>query len=141
MSRRQRLAFLGIAVAIAIAAVIILSAGGGSDTTPGASATATPNGQPQEASPGQAATATPTPAPLLTAGHEQTITVAKGATVRLRIRVAKDDIVHVHGYNIEKPVPAGRTLELSFPATIDGIFEIELHQAGVTIGRLKVEPK
>jgi FtsP/CotA-like multicopper oxidase with cupredoxin domain len=149
MSPRQRLSFLGIAAAIAVVAVIILAAGGGGDTGPGASATpspaATATTEPQEASPGQtptpAATPTATPAPLLSAEREQQVVVKEGDTVRLRVRAAEDDTVHVHGYDIEEDVPAGKTAEITFKATITGIFEVELHHAGAAIGRLKVEPR
>jgi FtsP/CotA-like multicopper oxidase with cupredoxin domain len=143
MSRRQRLTFLGIAIAIAVVAVIILVASRGGDTGPGASATSTPpaasTSEPQEASPGQTPAATP--GPLLTGAREQQIAVEQGDTVRLRVRAAQDDVVHVHGYDIEKAGPAGRTVEIAFKATITGIFEVELHHSGATIARLKVEPR
>ena len=35
--------------------------------------------------------------------------------------------VHVHGYEIEKPIEAGGTVQVDFTADIDGKFEIEQH--------------
>jgi hypothetical protein len=148
MSRSQRLTFLGLAAPVAIVAVVILVvAGGSSDSTdeqaaaPTATATATP--ETQQASPGETPTATPTtdPGPLLTAAKEQEIDATEGDMVRFRVKADQDEEVHVHGYNIEKEVPAGETVSISFKATITGIFEIEFHHSGATLARLKVEPK
>jgi FtsP/CotA-like multicopper oxidase with cupredoxin domain len=137
MSRSQRLTFLGIAVAIAVVAAIILaSSGGGSQR-------ATPAATPAPSATAHAgATATPAagPGPLLTGAKEQTIAVKEGETVRFRVRAVEDDEVHVHGYDIEKQVPAGTTVTISFKATITGIFEVELHHSGATLARIKVEP-
>jgi FtsP/CotA-like multicopper oxidase with cupredoxin domain len=125
MSRSQRLTFLGIAAAIAAIAVVVLVVSGGK----GNDEQAVPSGS------GQAS------APLLTAGGEQTISVTQGDAVTLRVKADTDEVVHIHGYNIEKPVPAGTTITISFKATINGIFEIEFHHSGATIGRLKVAPR
>jgi hypothetical protein len=38
-------------------------------------------------------------------------------------------------------VPAGKTVNVSFKASITGIFEIELHGSGEQIASLRVEPK
>ena len=38
-------------------------------------------------------------------------------------------------------MPAGKTITMSFEATITGIFEIELEDAGKEIGKLTVEPE
>ena len=148
MSRSQRLTFLGLAALVAIVAVVILVVAGGSgDSTdeqaaaPTATATATPEAQ--QASPGETPTATPTtdPGPLLTAAKEQEIDATEGDTVRFRVKADEAEEVHVHGYNIEKEIPAGETVAISFKATITGIFEIEFHHSGATLARLKVEPK
>ena len=48
--------------------------------------------------------------------------------------------MHVHGYDLMKDVPAGKTITMSFKATITGIFEIEFEDAGEEIGKLTVEP-
>jgi hypothetical protein len=55
--------------------------------------------------------------------------------------------LHIHGYEIEKAGKPGQTVNVSFPATIDGEFEIEVHhlvngeEAGaVEVGNLTVNP-
>ena len=74
------------------------------------------------------------------AGSEKQLTFEEGDTVRFRVRSDTDEEVHVHGYDREVEVPAGKTVTVSFKATITGIFEIEFHHSGESIGQLKVEP-
>jgi FtsP/CotA-like multicopper oxidase with cupredoxin domain len=143
MTRSQRLTFLGLAAVIAVVAVVILVGAGGSRNsgderaaTPVPTTTAT--AEPQQASP--AATATADPGPLLTGAKEQQIDATEGDTVRFRVKADQDDEVHVHGYDLEKPVAAGQTVTLSFKASITGIFEIEFHHSGAVLARLKVQP-
>ena len=149
MSRSQRLTFLGIAALIAVVAVVVLLvAGGGSDDEQEAAATPTATATPT-AAPGEDATATPTPTPtatpkpqppLLQAGKVTEIEVKEGQTVRFRVTSDEDEEIHVHGYDIEEEVPAGETINVSFPATITGIFEIEFHHSEEQIGSLRVDP-
>ena len=136
MSRAQRLTFLGVAAIIAVVAVIVLS-GGGDETDKAADATATPTPSTSEA------TATPTPKPkppLLRAGKEPTLSFDQGDTVRFRVRHGDAEEVHIHGYDIKKELAANETADVSFEASISGIFEIELEHSGTPLGRLKVEP-
>ena len=151
MSRAQRLTFLGIAVAIAVVAVIVLSSTGNDEQeapTTGAQATATPVPTAAEtAEPDETATATPTPTatpkpqpPLVTPGKVTKLEFEEGDTVRFRVRADTTDHVHVHGYDLMKDVEPGKTITFSFPATITGIFEIELEDAGEQIAQLRVDP-
>jgi Cu/Zn superoxide dismutase len=77
-------------------------------------------------------------------GGVKTLTYNKGDRIELRVNLAKpEDAVHVHGYEIEKP--AGHSpVTFSFPAKLDGVFEIEvhkLHESGdAQIGELHVNP-
>jgi FtsP/CotA-like multicopper oxidase with cupredoxin domain len=146
MSRTQRLSCLGVAAVIAVVAVIILAATGGEGDAEGEqaaapTAAATATAEPQEASPAATATPTADPGPLLTGDEEQEIDVTEGQTVRFRVKAAEDEEMHVHGYDIERAIPAGRTVPVTFKATITGIFEIEFHHSGALLARLKVEPK
>jgi hypothetical protein len=148
VSRGQRLTFLAIAVVIAIVAVVVLSSGGDDDepesTASQATATATPTaGEDATAEPTETPTPTRTPKPqppLLTPGEVTDLRFDEGDTVRFRVRADTTDEVHVHGYNLMKDIEPGKTIAFSFPATITGIFEIELEDAGEQIGRLRVDP-
>jgi hypothetical protein len=89
------------------------------------------------------ATATPRPRPrppLLTAGESRKLTFQRGDTVVFRVRHDSAEEVHVHGYDISRDLPAGRTVTMRFPAELEGIFEIELELSGTRIGTLQVEP-
>ena len=141
MSRGQRLTFLGIAAIIAVVAVIVLS-GGGDETDKAAETTATPT---PSATSEDMATPTPTPKPkpkppLLQAGSERTLNFDQGDTVRFRVRHGEAEEVHIHGYDVKKDLTANQTADVSFEASIPGIFEIELEHSGTPLGRLKVEP-
>ena len=68
------------------------------------------------------------------------IRVKKGATVRFRVRSPKAEEVHVHGYDIKRELKASETANVSFKATIDGIFEIELEGSSTQIAELRVDP-
>ena len=141
MSRAQRLTFLGIAAIIAVVAVIVLS-GGGDETDKAADATATPTPSATPSGTSEA-TATPKPKPkppLLQAGKEPTLSFDQGDTVRFRVRHGDAEEVHIHGYDIKKELAANETANVSFEASIPGIFEIELEHSGTPLGRLKVEP-
>ena len=150
MSRGQRLIFLGIAAVIAVVAIFVLadsSEDSDDPETTAATATATPTAQP-EASPGEETpTPTPTPEPtpepppLLTADKVTELEFTEGDTVRFRARSATADHIHVHGYDLMKDVPAGKTTTMSFKADITGIFEIEFEDSGTEIAELRIEPK
>ena len=86
---------------------------------------------------------TPTPKPpppLVTPGKVAQLRFTEGQTIRFRVRADMTDHVHVHGYDLMKDVEPGETVTFSFPATITGIFEVELEDAGEEIARLRVDP-
>lgn len=64
----------------------------------------------------------------------------KGERIRLVVRSDVDEHVHVHGYDLYEDVAAGGRAKFSFPADIDGIFEIELEDSGVQLAELRVRP-
>ena len=108
--------------------------------------TATP--APTEAADAETSTPTPTATPkpkpqppLLTAGQVKKLRFTEGETVRFRVRNDEAEEIHVHGYDIEKEVEPGKTAQVSFKATITGIFEIEFHGSGEQIAELRVDPK
>lgn len=74
------------------------------------------------------------------AGGVQELEYSAGDEVRFRVSSNRADEVHVHGYDIEKEIPAGGSATLSFPAEIEGIFEVELHEGEAQIAELRVNP-
>jgi hypothetical protein len=61
---------------------------------------------------------------------------------RVRFAVASDvaDEVHVHGYDLSEDVSAGGVVRFSFPARIEGVFEVELEGRHEQIAELRVNP-
>ena len=71
-------------------------------------------------------------------GGVQKITVNKGDPVKFKVVSDVSDEIHVHGYNFHKDVKKGGSVSFDFPATIDGIFVIELESRGEQIASLQV---
>jgi hypothetical protein len=63
-----------------------------------------------------------------------------GERVRFRVSSNKADELHIHGYDVTEEVPAGGIATVSFPADIEGIFEVELHGSEKQIAELRVNP-
>ena len=76
-------------------------------------------------------------------GGVKTLTYNKGDQVQLHVYLAKpEEEVHVHGYEIERPAEHS-PVTFSFPANLDGVFEIEVHRLDKTegpIAELHVNP-
>ncbi|MFF2329318.1 MULTISPECIES: hypothetical protein [unclassified Streptomyces] len=64
--------------------------------------------------------------------------IKKGRTVGLRVRSDRADTLHVHGYDKEARLPAGRTITLTFTADRTGLFEVETHESGLLLTQLVV---
>jgi hypothetical protein len=76
-------------------------------------------------------------------GGVKTLTYNKGDQVELRVNLAKpEEAIHVHGYEIEKEAQHS-PVTVSFPAKLDGVFEVEVHRLDKTeapIAQLQVNP-
>ena len=126
--------------------VTLLVAGCGGDDAP--STTASPSSSP----PTSTSNAPTTPSETAFAGTEivvavnngkvspptHRVKVTVGTAVRLLVTSDTADEVHVHGYDIEKALPAGRQVTVGFTADQNGIFEIETHDSGLQLAQLEV---
>jgi len=150
MSRAQRLTFLAIAVVIAVVAVILLTSSTGDDAetaatpTPTPTATATAESGADDTPPPEP-TPEPTPKPkppppLIEPGKVTKLEFTEGEDIVFRARADEPSEIHIHGYDIEKEIGPDPT-RISFPATITGIFEIEIHSTEEQIAELRVDPK
>lgn len=140
---RERLIPLLVAAVIAVGAVVLFSSSGADEEPEQAASTATATPADEEAEPASTPTPSPTATPrppLLTAENTRTLRFEEGDRIRFRVRADGPEEVHVHGYDIERPIPAGETVTLSFEADLVGIFEVELHGSGAPLGELRVEP-
>ena len=80
-------------------------------------------------------------------GGVRDIQVAQGDRVRIDVTPDVPAEVHVHGYEFQKDVRPHQTAGFDFPATAEGVFEVEVHhlvdgveQTGVQVAELKVTP-
>ena len=70
-----------------------------------------------------------------TSGREE-VSVGESLVLRVASDVAEE--VHVHGYDLSQPVPAGGAVDIPVTATLPGVFEVELHEAGKALFQLRV---
>ena len=73
-------------------------------------------------------------------GGVKDLEYSAGERVRFTVDSDVADEVHVHGYDLMKDVPAGGSVSFSFPAEIEGIFEVELEGRKEQIAELRVNP-
>ena len=66
--------------------------------------------------------------------------VLRGRDVRLVVRSALADHVHLHGYDLMADVAPGAPATIRFTADAPGRFEIELEDRGLQIAELEVRP-
>jgi len=68
------------------------------------------------------------------------LTFSKGDDIRFVVESDVADHVHLHGYDVFQDVPAGGKVEFNVPATIEGVFEVELEDRVVPLAEITVEP-
>lgn len=62
----------------------------------------------------------------------------KGQRIELRVRADRADTLHVHGYDKEARLPAGRTTILTLTADRTGLFDVETHESDLLLTQLVV---
>lgn len=147
MSRGQRFGFIALALAIIVTAGVMLkpkpNKAPTTAPTPAKQTSARTSG---EAQPGKPADSTATQAeaeksvPVLVQDKHQNIKVKKGEEVHFRVYSKVPEVIHIHGYDIERKIPANRAVDVRFKATTDGVYEIEFHGSDTEIAKLHVQP-
>ncbi|WP_392754780.1 hypothetical protein [Streptomyces sp. LN590] len=66
------------------------------------------------------------------------IEIKKGQRIDLRVRTDHADTLHVHGYDREARLRAGRTTTLTLTADRTGLFEVETHESALLLTQLVV---
>lgn len=154
MSNLMRLGLVAAAVAVLVAGFVLASSTSDDADDPERAATAIRTAATAPPQTTSATGTTPKPAPKPAAPAIKTVVVRdgapqggvqklrfdKGERVRFRVRSDVKDHIHVHGYDTFKDVAAGGSASFSFPASIDGRFEVELEDRGVEIAQLEVQP-
>jgi hypothetical protein len=146
-SNRARAAIGVVTIAVVVVLFIVLS--GGDDnksSTTNASTTQTSAGTTQTGNGTTQTTPKPPPAKVITiqggkpVGGVQKLEYTKGDRIRFVVKSDVSDEVHVHGYDIPKDVKAGGQVAFSFPANLEGVFEVELESRKEQIAELRVNP-
>lgn len=122
--------------------VLALAGCAGTDAPAATSPAATAPSPPAESSP---AAGTPagqrievTVAGGQVSGDTGRVPVAPGEQVTLVVTSDVADEIHVHGYELTAAIAPSRPAQLSFDATVPGVFEVELHEAGTVLLTLQV---
>lgn len=151
MSAGNRIAIIAVGFVAAILAFVALQPADEDDTTAATTTTATATAAATTAT----ATTTPPTTTAAPAGPEtftvrveggqpvggvEEIEVEKGDDIRIRVTADAPEEVHLHGYDVEKPVGPGEPAVFTFEADLEGIFEIELHGTATEIASLRVNP-
>ena len=130
-SRKLSLGLAVSAIAVAVVLFVVLKDNGASDSA-------------STADDGPTKIAFQNGAPV---GGVRDIEVARGDQVRIDVTPDVPAEVHVHGYEFAKDVKPGQTASFDFPATAEGVFEVEVHhlvngqeETGVPVAELKVTP-
>ncbi|WP_040337133.1 hypothetical protein [Candidatus Blastococcus massiliensis] len=71
-------------------------------------------------------------------GDTGRVPVPLGDRVTITITSDAPDEAHLHGYDLTADLVAGTPGEIAFDATIPGVFELELHDAGTVLLTLQV---
>ena len=143
-------------VVIAVALTVLALAGCGGDEDSGATGTTSTNTAVETSPPPPpATTVTPPPAPPTTPkpttvairvvggvpqGGIARPKVKKGTRVVVVVRADAGEAVHIHGYDLERPIRPGEPTRLPFKATIPGRFEVELHHPDALLAVVEVRP-
>jgi hypothetical protein len=69
---------------------------------------------------------------------ERRVRIAAGDPVRIRVEADVADEVHVHGYDLTKPVAPGKPATIEFAADLPGVYEVELEAAKRKLFELEV---
>ncbi len=66
------------------------------------------------------------------------VSIPLGDQVRLQVTSDVDDELHVHGFDVEEPLEAGRTTTVELTADQQGVFEVETHETELELLQLAV---
>ena len=145
MTGSRRLTLLALAAGVLVGAFVLVRPNDDEPSRPATATTRTtaprtadtPTAEPTTTAPSGAQ---PDAGPLLSAGKVRRIEVEQGDTVRFRVRSAAPEELHVHGYDIVRDLAPGRMTRVSFKASIEGIFAVELERSGTQVAELRVQP-
>jgi hypothetical protein len=73
-------------------------------------------------------------------GGVQKLSFKAGDDIRFVVTSDVAEEIHFHGYDVAEDVEAGGKVGFDVPATIEGVFEVELEHSAVPIAEISVNP-
>lgn len=157
MSRKTRIGFAALAAVLAVAAIVLAQPDDASEqaddpttrapqTPPSEEA---PAGRPEPTATAESAPPPPPPEVIVRGyapeGGVRKIEVKEGETIRFTVSSDAADEFHLHGYDVYEDAAPGKPARFRLKADIEGIFEVESHEAGdlgkeALVARVVVEP-
>jgi hypothetical protein len=119
----------------------------GQAATTSASSTSSPSATAEPASTSEATTTTAGFAGTLIEARvaggtvetaERRVSVQRGEQVRIQVESDQGDEIHVHGYDLKRPVGPGKPATIEFAADLPGIYEVELEETRRKLVELEV---
>ena len=137
-----------LAIVVAVVLFVVLRDDGGDSTTTSAAAptttTTTTGGsaadKPEEKNPAEPQITTIVVKGGQPVGGVEELSYEQGDQIQFIVESDVDEEVHVHGYDLAEAVSAGGKVEFDFPASIEGLFEVELENSVVPIAEITVNP-
>ena len=141
--------------AAVLAASVVLLAGCGDDSTSSAGPSSDPTTTVETTAPAETTPAKPASKPKpkpqtrtivivvdqgRPRGGIKRPTLERGEKVVLVVRSDLGDEVHVHGFDVEKPIVRGKPVRIPLTAKLPGRFEVELHHPDALLAVLEVRP-
>ena len=144
MQSRTARALVAVAALVAVVVLFVVLAGGDDDGS-GDGTTTTQTATKTQATTTTKTTTVPAAEEIVVrdgkpVGGVQDLDFNSGDQIRFVVRSDVADEVHVHGYDKSEDVPANGSVRFTFPASIEGVFEVELEGRGVQIAELRVSP-
>jgi hypothetical protein len=146
MQSRTVRALIAVAALVAVIVLFVVLAGGDDESSNDATTATTRTETTTETQTTTTRTVTVPPVERIVVeggeprGGVKRLSFDSGERVRFSVTSDVADEVHVHGYDISRDVPAGGSVRFGFPASIEGVFEVELEGRGVQIAELRVSP-
>jgi plastocyanin len=67
-----------------------------------------------------------------------TVDLAVGETITLTVTSDHADELHVHGFDIEQQLPAGRPVSVELTGQSPGVYEVETHEPALRLLKIAV---
>jgi hypothetical protein len=147
-SRRAGIAVAVLGIAVAVVLFVVLSGGDDDDSSSDATTAAVTTTTTTTGGGGETTKTTTTEPKVPTivirdgepAGGIQDLSFDEGDDIRFRVESDADWEIHLHGYDVPMDVEAGGSVSFDVPATIEGVFEVEIEQTATQIAEITVNP-